>query len=200
MPKNADWLGASIGMAQYKGGKKLDLIVAFRLFGRTSPIHFALRGRKRKYIKLKTTAKLIEKRTSIAAVRAKLGQIGTFLTSVLSHCRLPLKDAICTYATKTEEYIFASSAHYGIIFYIGSKTGFQLSGYVGWKHISLSVNRNLKGHGNEIFYLVFIISEIMFLIDVEPLSQVFFLHNLVGKGVNLADLNTSVYKCYVDWT
>ncbi len=42
-----------------------------------------------------------------------------------------LKDAICTYATKTEEYIFASSAHYGIIFDIGSKTGFQLSGYVG---------------------------------------------------------------------
>jgi len=32
---------------------------------------------------------------------------------------------------KTEEYIFASSAHYGIIFDIGSKTGFQLSGYVG---------------------------------------------------------------------
>jgi len=28
----------------------------------------------------------------------------------------------------------------------------------------------------------------MFLIDVEPLLQVFF-HNLVGKGVNLADLN-----------
>jgi hypothetical protein len=52
--------------------------------------HFALLGQKRKYIKLKTTAKFIEKRTSIAAVRAKLGQIGTFLTPVLSHCRLPL--------------------------------------------------------------------------------------------------------------
>ncbi len=89
---------------------------------------------------------------------------------------------------KTEEYIFASSAHYGIIFDIGSKTGFQLSGYGGWKHISLSVNRNLKGHVNEIFYLVFFISEVMFLIDVEPLLQVFF-HNLVGKGVNLADRN-----------
>jgi hypothetical protein len=47
---------------------------------RTSPIHFALLGRKRKYIKSKTTAKLIEKRTSIAAVRDKLGQIDTFLT------------------------------------------------------------------------------------------------------------------------
>ncbi len=35
---------------------------------------------KRKYIKSKTTAKLIEKRTSIAAVRDKLGQIDTFLT------------------------------------------------------------------------------------------------------------------------
>ncbi len=31
---------------------------------------------------------------------------------------------------KTEEYFFASSAHYGIIFDIGSKTGFQLSGYM----------------------------------------------------------------------
>ncbi len=30
--------------------------------------------------------------------------------------------------------------------------------------------------------------KILFLIDVEPLLQVFF-HNLVGKGVNLADLN-----------
>jgi hypothetical protein len=51
---------------------------AFCLFVRTSPIHFALLGRKRKYIKSKTTAKLIEKRTSIAAVRAKLGQFDTF--------------------------------------------------------------------------------------------------------------------------
>jgi hypothetical protein len=33
------------------------------------PIDFALLGRKRKYIKSKTTAKLTEKRTSIAAVR-----------------------------------------------------------------------------------------------------------------------------------
>ncbi len=101
-----------------------------------------------------------------------------------------LKDAICTYAKKTEEYIFfASSAHYGIIFDIGSKTGFQLSGYVGWKHISLSVNRNLKGHVNEIFYLVFFTREILFLNDVEPLLHFFFLQNLVGKGVNLEDLN-----------
>jgi hypothetical protein len=47
----------------------MDLIAAFRLFVRTLPIHFALLGRKRKYIKSKTTAKLKEKRTSIAAVR-----------------------------------------------------------------------------------------------------------------------------------
>jgi hypothetical protein len=33
---------------------------------------------------------LIEKRTSIAAVPAELGQIDTFLTPLLSHCRLPL--------------------------------------------------------------------------------------------------------------
>ncbi len=42
---------------------------AFCLFGRTMPNHFALLGRKRKYVKSKTTAKLKGKRTSIAAVR-----------------------------------------------------------------------------------------------------------------------------------
>ena len=35
------------------------LIAAFRLFVRTLPIHFALLGRKRKYIKSKTTVKLV---------------------------------------------------------------------------------------------------------------------------------------------
>jgi hypothetical protein len=35
-------------------------------------------------------AKLREKPTSIAAVQAKLGQNDTFLTPLLSHCRLPL--------------------------------------------------------------------------------------------------------------
>ncbi len=69
----------------------MDLIAAFRLLGRTLPIYFALLGRKRKQIKSKATAKLIEKRTSIAAVPAELGQIDTFLTPILSHCRLPLK-------------------------------------------------------------------------------------------------------------
>ncbi len=44
-------------------------MAAFRLFGRPLPINFALLGQKRKYIKSKTTAKLTEKRTSIAAVR-----------------------------------------------------------------------------------------------------------------------------------
>ena len=47
----------------------MDLIAALCLFGRTMPILFALLGRKRKYIKSKTTAKLTEKRTSIAVVR-----------------------------------------------------------------------------------------------------------------------------------
>jgi hypothetical protein len=36
----------------------MDLIAAFRLFGRTLPIHFALLGRKRKYIKSKTDSKI----------------------------------------------------------------------------------------------------------------------------------------------
>jgi len=45
LPKNADCLSAPIGNAHYKGGKKP---AAFRLIGRTMPIHFALLGRKRK--------------------------------------------------------------------------------------------------------------------------------------------------------
>jgi hypothetical protein len=70
LPKNADGLGTSIGNVHYKGGKKnIDLIAAFCLFGRRMPNHFALLRQKRKYIKSKTTAKLIEKRTSIDAVR-----------------------------------------------------------------------------------------------------------------------------------
>ncbi len=56
----------------------MDLIAAFRLFGKTLPIHFALLGRKRKYVKSKKTAKLKGKQTSIAAVRAKLGQMTHF--------------------------------------------------------------------------------------------------------------------------
>jgi hypothetical protein len=67
-------------------------MAAFRLFGGTLPIHFALLGRKRNYVKSKKTAKLREKRTSIAAARAKLGQFDTFQTPLLSHCRLPLTD------------------------------------------------------------------------------------------------------------
>ncbi len=66
-------------------------MAAFRLFGRPLPIHFALLGRKRKYIKSKTTAKLAEKRTSIAAVRDILWTFGTFPTSLLSRYRLPLR-------------------------------------------------------------------------------------------------------------
>jgi hypothetical protein len=41
---------------------------AFCLFVRTLPIDFALLGRKRKYIKIKTTAKFKAKRTSIATI------------------------------------------------------------------------------------------------------------------------------------
>ncbi len=68
----------------------MDLIAAFRLFVRTLAIHFALLGRKRKYIKSKTTAKLKEKRTSIAAVRDILRMFDTFPNPLLSRCRLPL--------------------------------------------------------------------------------------------------------------
>jgi hypothetical protein len=65
-------------------------MAAFHLFGRTLPIHFALLGQKRKYVKSKTTAKFIEKRTTIAAVLGKLGQFDTFPAPLLSRCRLPL--------------------------------------------------------------------------------------------------------------
>jgi hypothetical protein len=66
----------------------MDLIATFRLFVRTLP--FALLGQKRKYIKSKTTAKLKEKRTSIAAVRDILRMFDTFTYPFLSRCRLPL--------------------------------------------------------------------------------------------------------------
>jgi hypothetical protein len=44
-------------------------------------------------MKSKTTAEFIEKRTSIAAVRDKLGEIDTFSTPLLSLCGLPLNNA-----------------------------------------------------------------------------------------------------------
>jgi hypothetical protein len=75
-------------------------MAAFRLFGRTLPIHFALLGRKRKYLKSKTTAKLIKKRTSIATILDKLGQLDTFPTPLLSRCRLPLMVDFATAASQ----------------------------------------------------------------------------------------------------
>ncbi len=65
-------------MRSIKEKKNKDLIAAFRLFVRTLHIHFALLGRKRKYIKSKTTAKLKEKRTSIAVVQGILRMFDTF--------------------------------------------------------------------------------------------------------------------------
>jgi hypothetical protein len=56
----------------------MDLIAVFPLFVRTLPIHFALLGRKRKYAKSQASAKLKEKRTSIAAVRDILRMFDTF--------------------------------------------------------------------------------------------------------------------------
>jgi hypothetical protein len=61
------------------------------LFVRALPIDFALLGRKRKYIKLKITAKSREKRTWIATVRVILGALGTFPIPLLSRYRLPLR-------------------------------------------------------------------------------------------------------------
>ncbi len=83
-------------------------------FVRTSPIDFALLGRKRKYVKSKTTAKLKGKQTSIAAVWAKLGQIDTFQTPLLSHCRLPLTCKITQMHKKLQNrpFLYAKTSFY----------------------------------------------------------------------------------------
>jgi hypothetical protein len=52
----------------------MDLIAAFRLFGKTLPIHFALLRRKQKYVKSKKTAKL-KRQTNLD--RRGPSQIGT---------------------------------------------------------------------------------------------------------------------------
>jgi hypothetical protein len=57
---------------------------------RTSPIDFALLGRKQKCIKSKTTAKLKGKKISIAAVRDQFLSFATFQTPLFSRYRLPL--------------------------------------------------------------------------------------------------------------
>ncbi len=75
LPKNADWLGASIGNAQYKGGEKnIDLIVAFHQSGRAMLIHFALLGAETEIRKIKDDGK-IERETNLD--RRGLRQIGT---------------------------------------------------------------------------------------------------------------------------
>ena len=65
---------------------------AFCLFVRTLPIDFALLGRKRKSIKIKTTAKLKAKRTSIATIWYLCRTYATFPTLLFSHYRLPLRN------------------------------------------------------------------------------------------------------------
>jgi hypothetical protein len=52
---------------------------------------FCFTGAETEIHKIKGGAKLREKQTSIAAVRAKLGQFDIFQTPLLSGCRLPLK-------------------------------------------------------------------------------------------------------------
>ncbi len=75
-------------MRNIKEEKNMDLIAAYRLFVRTLPIHVALLGWKQKYIKSKTTVKLNEKRTSIAAVRDILRMFDIFPNPLLSRCQL----------------------------------------------------------------------------------------------------------------
>jgi hypothetical protein len=74
----------------------MDLIAAFRLFVRTLPIHFALLGRKRKYIKSQTTAKFF-RQTNLdrRGLRGQLLSFATFFTPPLSRYRLPLRHLHC---------------------------------------------------------------------------------------------------------
>jgi hypothetical protein len=67
----------------------MDLIAAFRLFIRTLPIHFALLGRNRKYIKSKTTAKLKEKEHQSPRSETYCECLTFSRTPLLSRCRLP---------------------------------------------------------------------------------------------------------------
>jgi hypothetical protein len=69
-PNDAGSFGASISSARYKREEKsMRRAAAFCLFMGTSPINFGLLGANGNTLKSKTTAKLREKRTSIAAVR-----------------------------------------------------------------------------------------------------------------------------------
>jgi hypothetical protein len=70
-------------------------------------MHFALLGRKRKYIKSKTTAKLKGKLTLIAAVRDQFLSFATFLTLLLSRYRLPLTDTFKQIAKKVQRLFIA---------------------------------------------------------------------------------------------
>jgi hypothetical protein len=78
-------------MRVIKEKRTVDLIAAFCLFVRTLPIDFALLGKTRNILKSKTTAKLKEKKTSIASVRDPLRTFAIFSAPLLSYYRLPLK-------------------------------------------------------------------------------------------------------------
>jgi hypothetical protein len=81
------WRSAGIPILNSKADF-FTIYAAFCLFVRTLPIDFALLGRKRKYIKSKTTRKLKGKQTLIAAVRDHFLPFAP--SSLLSRYRLPL--------------------------------------------------------------------------------------------------------------
>jgi hypothetical protein len=62
----------------------------------TSPKNCGLLGGIGNTLKLKTTAKLKDKRTLITTVRGLNRKYATFLTPLGSHCRLPLNSALST--------------------------------------------------------------------------------------------------------
>ncbi len=94
-PINAGWFGTSIGSALYTKEKK-----KYAPSCRVLPIHgdiaykFWFTWRKRKYIKIKTTAKLKAKRPSIAMIRYLCQTNATFLTPLGSSYRLPLTELV----------------------------------------------------------------------------------------------------------
>jgi hypothetical protein len=84
---------------------------AFCLFMEKSPKNCGLLGRNRNTLKLKTTAKLKDKRTSITTVRGLYRMYATFRTPLGSHYRLPLNSALSTMSKRKHKH-FDIEAYY----------------------------------------------------------------------------------------
>ncbi len=95
------YIGAGIPICRFKFLNKIqnggEQFAVFCLFMGTSPKKYGLLGGNGNTLKLKTTAKLKDKRTSIATVRGLYRKYATFPTPLGTHYRLPLM--LITYST-----------------------------------------------------------------------------------------------------